>query len=167
MVYEGENSIYLSGEGFFARYDNTVARDVGEVWRVSDDDKILVDGNEGCITFTQKPLLGEYPELVFENGVIELVGVGDEQYLLAETERIPAGSPSYYIDTETENVYEVRRAFGGRDFSKDIFLGEPAFENGVLVRNVATDQARPMELDVFEREFESGRLQNVLHFRKC
>jgi len=162
-VYESEHKLYIEALGsLFLEVGNSVARDPSDYWK-NEDEFIRVDANEGYVNATHQFLLEDMGEKVDASEKIELITQGETTYLIGFSEVLPAGSPFYVMHTESEEVYEVHDVgFGGRDYDADKFLGETDYEDAVRVKNVRTKQARPMDKEVFKRQFSANEVRLVL-----
>lgn len=154
-IYEGDYRLYIESLGeLFIEVSNSVHPDPSKYWQEDEDGVLQVTTNESTANFTQQYLV-DMGEKVEDNLKVELVKRGGTHYLLGQSENIPAYYPFYVYHTETEEIYEVLHGWG-EDFAADSFIGEPSYEESVLVKNVRTEQSRPLDKETFERQLETG-----------
>lgn len=150
-VFENDNDVFFQSEtGLFVQITNTVIHGNPDgLWEEEhEDDEVYyypqINESQAYLTTPWEHEFEEDP--VSTGGSVELVELpGGELYLVGRSNAIPAYSPYYFFDRDTEEVYSVHNAFMPSDFDGDDVLGFEAQDDVVAVENERTGFSRPMD----------------------
>jgi len=148
---ENGYAFFKSEQGLLIKISNSVLRDQSKYWSTQESStgkQYVPDTNEGKAKFTITLDGISDDSLVDTGGHIDVIETIDgEKYIIGYSNAVPAYSPFYLANVETDSVYKVHTMVKHKPYD-DTVLDMELGDDDIIVENVESGLSKPFEKDV-------------------